>query len=1538
MRYTVLSVQLCRQLFAFLLLFMVLRADAALVWQDNASPPQSWRTGQEACWADAVRTLNSFRAASPAVLFRIAEFQIGSSQGFGQYDCAFTIQQFQFNRWLPAVGGVIRTEVYAVGSGDPCPLDALFDPETGLCGSPKCNGPCAPTGCAVPNPINHATGTKFWRDRDYAGVGQHALQFERFYASRDLANAGMGRTWRHSYAAMLVVLSDGSGGSVRAFRPDGRRLTFTIAGGTASAEADVSERLVIVPQSGGAPPRWRLIDLDDRTETYSAEGRLESIADRAGQTISIVYRANGQIDYVRDQFNRRLTFGHDAAGRIASITDSAGAITTYGYDAQGRLSTVTRPDGRVRTYLYNEPLQTAGADLPDALTGLIDETGQRYATWTYDAQGRATSSRLGSGANTQRYQVTYNANGTSTVTDPLGTARTYTSAVSFGVARLQHVSQPCATCGGSNVQAQTFDANGNVASRTDFNGNRTNLTYDLARNLETLRVEGLTAASATSPRTRTTTRQWHPTWRLPARIAEPKRITLYFYNGDSDGGTPLTCGATGALCRMRVHATNDQTGALGFAAAFTGTPREWNYTYNALGQKLTEDGPRTDVADTTTWVHNATTGNLTEQRNALAHLTQFTSYDGNGRPLSLTDPNGVITTFTYDWRGLLRTRTLAGQTTTFAYTETGRLRRVTLGDGSWVEYGYDAAQRLTTLTDTLGQQRIYTRDDAGNVTREETFNADGTPARVRNRSFDALGRLSADIGAAGQTTGYTYDSHGNLRTVTDPRSTPAVPLVTTRDHDELNRLTQITDAASPAGQTRFTYDGLDQLLTVRAPNNATTTYTVDGLGNVTQEVSPDRGTTGYTHDAAGNVRTRTDARGITATYSYDALNRLTGITYPTAGENVTLTWDSAAGCANGIGRLCQVTDAGGTTRHGYDARGNLVEVVRIELGQTYTTRFTYTLADRIATVATPTGKTVTLGRDALGQVQSLSGSVAGAATVFVQQIAYRGDGQLASQLLGSLQTEAIARDTDGLARGTALTEPPTAANEDIPLPPWALALLAAALLAAVYRQQQQAHGAAEAGRRLLAWTLLTTLSASLTVLPRQVWAVDLARGYDANNNLTSRTTAAGTTTYTYDALNRLRSEAGPARTQTFGYDPNGNRTSDGSGTYVPAASSNRYGTIRSSTASYDAAGNLTSLATGSPLTTRTFTYNQAGRLAEVRQGGVLLASYTYNANGQRSRKTLTPQGAQALGLPAVALTIVFHYDTSGNLLAETSSSGTPIRTYVWREAASGPLAETLLDHPVAQIEHANNVALGGSNGTATEAVLYLRTDELATPREARNAAGTVVWSWYSAAFGDTSAAEDPDGNGQRTIVNLRFPGQYADQEAGLHYNWHRSYDPATGRYLESDPIGLAGGVNTYTYTGASPLVFADQTGLVRCRPVGFLIVCDFGPPPQLDPGLPLEPVLPPRLPTPDLRSLCLIQPLLCLLPSPFNPLTSGRTCREQTPDDCRVVAEKCRRDCTDVFVDDPNALPGSGRNFGIRLQRCIRECLDANGCGGYFLR
>ena len=89
---------------------------------------------------------------------------------------------------------------------------------------------------------------------------------------------------------------------------------------------------------------------------------------------------------------------------------------------------------------------------------------------------------------------------------------------------------------------------------------------------------------------------------------------------------------------------------------------------------------------------------------------------------------------------------------------------------------------------------------------------------------------------------------------------------------------------------------------------------------------------------------------------------------------------------------------------------------------------------------------------------------------------------------------------------------------------------------------------------------------------------------------------------------------------------------------------------------------------------------------------------------------------------------------------------------------------------------------------------------------------TEIWQWYSDPFGTTPANEDPDHNGAAVTYNLRFAGQYFDKETGLHYNYFRDYDPKTGRYLESDPIGLAGGVNTFTYVRNNSLRYVDPRG------------------------------------------------------------------------------------------------------------------------------
>ena len=138
-------------------------------------------------------------------------------------------------------------------------------------------------------------------------------------------------------------------------------------------------------------------------------------------------------------------------------------------------------------------------------------------------------------------------------------------------------------------------------------------------------------------------------------------------------------------------------------------------------------------------------------------------------------------------------------------------------------------------------------------------------------------------------------------------------------------------------------------------------------------------------------------------------------------------------------------------------------------------------------------------------------------------------------------------------------------------------------------------------------------------------------------------------------------------------------------------------------------------------------------------------------------------------------------------------------------------------------------------------IYFIEADHLNTPRVILNSAHTPIWRWDSDAFGQGQPDEDPDSDGQSFEYNLRFPGQYYDRETGLHYNYYRDYEPGVGRYIESDPIGLKGGTNTFAYANQNPLVYIDSLGLcpacgpnITCYACGQKIKCVAGqtPPPQ----------------------------------------------------------------------------------------------------------
>jgi YD repeat-containing protein len=204
-----------------------------------------------------------------------------------------------------------------------------------------------------------------------------------------------------------------------------------------------------------------------------------------------------------------------------------------------------------------------------------------------------------------------------------------------------------------------------------------------------------------------------------------------------------------------------------------GAPRIWTYTYNGNGQVLTMDGPRTDVADTTTYTYYANDdadlgkrGNVATITNAAGHTTSITAYNAHGQPLTIVDANGLTTTLTYDARQRLTSRTVGGETTAYTYDNAGQLTKVTLPDLSFLSYSYDAAHRLIGMQDNLGNRIAYTLDLAGNRTKDEVFDPANALAQTRSRVYSSLNRLFQELGATNQTTEYAYDNQDNVINVT----------------------------------------------------------------------------------------------------------------------------------------------------------------------------------------------------------------------------------------------------------------------------------------------------------------------------------------------------------------------------------------------------------------------------------------------------------------------------------------------------------------------------------------------------------------------------------------------------------------------------------------------------------------------------------------------------------------------------------------------------------------------------------------------------
>ncbi|WP_409976328.1 RHS repeat-associated core domain-containing protein [Xanthomonas graminis] len=1226
------------------------------------------------------------------------------------------------------------------------------------------------------DPINTATGNFFRQDTDYDSPTW--LTLRRFYNSKTfVTSVALGKQWRHSFERKLDLMlsSVANGGSrIDVQRPDGGVERFRPNNGAWTPDPDIADSLTERRDSAGVLLGYSLaVAATQQTEMYDTAGLLRSVFDRMGQTVLTLDYSDlppvagtkpppNLLQRVTDAGGRSLSFAYDSNNRLRTVTLPDGGTLTYGYDSTGNLTSVQYPDGKTRQYVYNEASLTSNKSQPTALTGVIDEKGVRFETTRYASGGNAIASSFA--GNADAITVEYSASTSNwatpaTVTSPLGT-QVYLSYTDSGYGSLKPTGAgvPCGEQCNQPWDALTYDDNGYPASATDFKGNVTKTTY-AAGGLLTQQID----ASGTAQQ-RTTNTTWNASLRVPlTRVvldAAGKTVakTAWAYNAR---------GQQTARCLADPSVSAAMSYSCGGAAKAPAGVRQWLTSYcdtvdgtqcPQIGLVLSQDGPRTDVADTITYRYYLTAdesgcastggachraGDLYQVVDALGRATTYVAYDRNGRPTRTQDANGLIRDLTYTPRGWAASSTLRAnadgtpsdqdQTTLMAYDAVGSVSKVTDPDGTFVTYGYDAAHRLTDVTDGAGNSIHYTLDASGNRAKEDTKDASGALKHTLSRIYNKLGQLATQATAEADPTDFSYDSNGNVQLVTD-----ALKRKTQTDYDPLNRVKQaLQDVGGIAAKTQFEYDALDRTTKVTDPKGLATRYQYNGLGDLLKLTSPDTGVTSYTYNSAGNLLTQTDARATKTSYIYDALGRLAKATYADKALIASYTYDASQTiCATGetfvLGRLSKLQDGSGLTQYCYDRFGRVVRKVQTTNGKALTVRYAYTKGGRLSRVTYPDGAVVDYVRNALGQATEVGVTAAGGTR---------------QKLLGGATYYPFGPSA-GWSYGNGR---PLQRVFDQDYRPQAI-------------QDSRSDG------------------------------LNIGFAFDPVGNLTALTAPGNTAPVVslgYDTLSRLTAfKDGPTGTviDGYSYDATGNRLSaqvNGSiQTYSYPTESHRLASVAGAARSYDAAGNTTAIDGKA----REFAYDATGRMSQAKRGGTLAMEYRYNDRGEQVRRFLGTTNTYTL------------YDEAGHWLGDYDSNGKALQQAIWLD-----------DLPV-----------GVLAGTALN---YVQPDHLGTPRTVIDPVRDVaIWKWdiKGEAFGNTPPDQDADRDGTAFVFGMRFPGQRYDGATGLNQNYYRDYSADSGRLMQSDPSGLAGGINTYFYVMGNPLMYTDARGLevqVWARPI-----------------------------------------------------------------------------------------------------------------------
>ncbi|WP_363798206.1 RHS repeat-associated core domain-containing protein [Lysobacter firmicutimachus] len=741
---------------------------------------------------------------------------------------------------------------------------------------------------------------------------------------------------------------------------------------------------------------------------------------------------------------------------------------------------------------------------------------------------------------------------------------------------------------------------------------------------------------------------------------------------------------------------------------------------------------------------------------------------------------------------------------------------------------------------------------------------------VETLRYDGFGRPLSSKDPNGVVTDLEYDPRGWLTAAkvrgADPAS-EADDRITRFEYKATGLVEKITQA--DGAFTQYVYDDAQRLVEVRDNVGNKVHYTLDPAGNRLNEDTQDAGgtlrrtlsrvynqlgqlktskdayqhATAYAYDARGNTDTVTDALGKVSDNDHDPLGRLIRTLQDVGGINAQTLFQHDA-----LDRVTQVTDPKGLhTVYGYNGYGDLASVASPDTG---ITAYTFDSAGNRKTKTDARGIVSTYSYDALnrltgvaypdsslniGYVYDSAQSVCTSGETFsegrlTRVTAQAGVTQYCYDRFGQLVRK--VQTSNGVALSLRYAYTPAGRLSSVTYPDGAVASY---LRDAQGRVAQVGAKRADGTQEVLlseashhpfgsvaGWTYgngrTMSREVDLNYQPKAIrdpaaGGLSVAFGYDEVNNLTGLTPLVGPAVkLDYDALGRLthlRDAPSGAAIDSYTYDATGNRlsfsNSAGTQVYTYPSDSHRLSQAGSTGArDYDASGNTTAIGGDG------FVYNDAGQLSQFKQGGAVKIAYQYNGTGEQVRKSSGGTERYAI------------YDEAGHWLGEYDGNGAPIQQAIWLD-----------DLPV-----------GVWSGAAAQQKLhYVEPDHLGTPRAVidpiRNLA---VWAWdiRSEAFGNGTPNQDPDQNGKEFVFNLRYPGQLFDSYTGLNYNYFRYYEPGTGRYTQSDPLGLIevafdpklilaldklGGLmgdpstktSSYSYVGGSPLDYLDPEGLARGR-------------------------------------------------------------------------------------------------------------------------